>query len=212
MSFLINLSLLLSGIVIGIFLNKWFSKLSIKIEKMKTTKDVNEQFNTILKNLLNKKTKFKTRVNNTVYIGTKLPDYGKVDVIYLLDSKDIVVFKNEKCIFTTELVERELVTKITDNIENIHGDKINDVIDILGMVFSREDFEKSFNINFKELREKSLKMINELKENKDLSDIEKIVKDNQSKFDIDEILDKINKVGIENLSEEEKRFLNNYNK
>ncbi len=212
MSFLINLSLLLSGIVIGIFLNKWFSKLSIKIEKMKTTKDVNEQFNTILKNLLNKKTKFKTRVNNTVYIGTKLPDYGKVDVIYLLDSKDIVVFKNEKCIFTTELVERELVTKITDNIENIHGEKINDVIDILGMVFSREDFEKSFNINFKELREKSLKMINELKENKDLSDIEKIVKDNQSKFDIDEILDKINKVGIENLSEEEKRFLNNYNK
>jgi hypothetical protein len=212
MSFLINLSLLLSGIVIGIFLNKWFSKLSIKIEKMKTTKDVNEQFNTILKNLLNKKTKFKTRVNNTVYIGTKLPDYGKVDVIYLLDSKDIVVFKNEKCIFTTELVERELVTKITNNIENIHGDKINDVIDILGMVFSREDFEKSFNINFKELREKSLKMINELKENKDLSDIEKIVKDNQSKFDIDEILDKINKVGIENLSEEEKRFLNNYNK
>ncbi len=212
MSFLINLSLLLSGIVIGIFLNKWFSKLSIKIEKMKTTKDVNEQFNTILKNLLNKKTKFKTRVNNTVYIGTKLPDYGKVDVIYLLNSKDIVVFKNEKCIFTTELVERELVTKITDNIENIHGDKINDVIDILGMVFSREDFEKSFNINFKELREKSLKMINELKENKDLSDIEKIVKDNQSKFDIDEILDKINKVGIENLSEEEKRFLNNYNK
>ena len=212
MSFLINLSLLLSGIVIGIFLNKWFSKLSIKIEKMKNTKDVNEQFNTILKNLLNKKTKFKTRVNNTVYIGTKLPDYGKVDVIYLLDSKDIVVFKNEKCIFTTELVERELVTKITDNIENIHGDKINDVIDILGMVFSREDFEKSFNINFKELREKSLKMINELKENKDLSDIEKILKDNQSKFDIDEILDKINKVGIENLSEEEKRFLNNYNK
>ncbi len=212
MSFLINLFILLSGIVIGIFLHKWFSKLSIKIEKMKNTKDVNDQFNTILKNLQNKKTKFKTRVNNTVYIGTKLPDYGKVDVIYLLDSKDIVVFKNEKCIFTTELVERELVTKITENIENIHGDKINDVIDILGMVFSREDFEKSFNINFKELREKSLKMINELKENKDLSDIEKIVKDNQKKFDIDEILDKINRVGIDNLTDEEKEFLNNYNK
>ena len=34
----------------------------------------------------------------------------------------------------------------------------------------------------------------------------------QKDFNIDDILDKINKVGIENLTEEEKEFLNNYNK
>lgn len=212
MNFLLYFFILICGVFIGMLLNKWFSKLSTKIEQQKNTKDANEQFKTILKNLLSKKTRFKTRVNNTVYIGTKLPDYGKVDVIYLLDTKDIVVFKNEKCILTTELVEKELVNSISENIENIHGDKINDIVDILGLVFSREDFEKSFNINFKELKEKSLKMINDLKENKELSDVEKILKDNKKKFDIDEILDKINKVGIENLTEEEKKFLDNYNK
>ncbi len=212
MNFLLYFFILICGVFIGMLLNKWFYKLSTKIEQQKNTKDANEQFKTILKNLLSRKTRFKTRVNNTVYIGTKLPDYGKVDVIYLLDTKDIVVFKNDKCILTTELVEKELVNSITENIENIHGDKINDIVDILGLVFSREDFEKSFNINFKELKEKSLKMINDLKENKELSDVEKILKDNKKKFDIDEILDKINKVGIENLTEEEKKFLDNYNK
>ena len=35
---------------------------------------------------------------------------------------------------------------------------------------------------------------------------------NKSKLDIDEILDKINQVGIENLTKEELEFLNNYNK
>ena len=46
----------------------------------------------------------------------------------------------------------------------------------------------------------------------DFSDIDKIYKKNKVMFDIDEILDKINKVGIENLTNEEKEFLNNFNR
>jgi hypothetical protein len=96
-----------------------------------------------------------------------------------------------------------LINEITKAIELKHNKDINDVVEILGFVFSREDFEKSFNVNIKEIK-------NGVK--KEESDIEKILKKNKKRFDIDEILDKISKVGIENLTEEEKQFLNNYNK
>ena len=47
---------------------------------------------------------------------------------------------------------------------------------------------------------------------KEVSDIDKIIKDNDVKFDINFILDRISAVGIDNLTKEEREFLNNYNK
>jgi hypothetical protein len=44
------------------------------------------------------------------------------------------------------------------------------------------------------------------------SDIDRIIEENEYKFDIDSILDRISEVGIENLSPEEKKFLDNFNK
>ena len=83
-------------------------------------------------------------------------------------------------------------------------DKINDVVEVLGFVFSREDFERTFKIKVEDLTNpEKMKMMDE-------SDIDKIVRENDSKFSIDDILDKINKVGIDNLTEDEKKFLQNY--
>ena len=113
----------------------------------------------------------------------------------------MAIFKDGKCIYTSNLIDSDLVNEISKEIELKHNKDINDVIDILGLVFSREDFEKSFNI--KEIR-------NVIK--KEESDIDEIVKKNKKRFNIDEILDKISKIGIDNLTEEEKQFLNNYNK
>jgi acid stress-induced BolA-like protein IbaG/YrbA len=45
----------------------------------------------------------------------------------------------------------------------------------------------------------------------EMSDIEKIKRQNEIKFNIDDILDRITSVGIENLTPEEKRFLDSYN-
>ena len=88
----------------------------------------------------------------------------------------------------------------------VHYDEINDVIDILGMVFSRVDFEKTFNFNFEEMKNKmNMNMSTG-------SDIDRIIEENEFKFDIDSILDKISQVGIENLSPEERNFLDNFNK
>ena len=195
---------LVLGIYIGVFFNRLSTKLSLKIQEMKLIKDVNDHYLSILNNINNKKTKFKSRVNNTIYIGTKLPDLGKVEVVYLLDKGDVVVFKDKKCILTSELVETSTLEQISNSINMVHYDDINDVIEIMGMLFSRADFEKTFNVNIEEMKNK-MNMTSG-------SDIDKIIEENEFKFDVDSILDKISKFGIENLSPEEKKFLDNLNK
>lgn len=206
------LLILFVGIILGGLLKNWSNKLSEKIAHNKLILDKNKQFKQILEKVNTKRSRFKTRINNTVYIGVKLEDYGKVDVVYFLDKKEnqLNIFKSDKLIMTSDLVFEDLINEIVDSINKVHYHRIVDVVEILGLVFYRKDFEKSFGISFEELKERSNNMIKSM--NEDQSDIEKIVNKNNRKLDIDDILDKINRVGIENLTEEEKQFLDNYNK
>ena len=207
------LLILFVGIILGGLLKNWSNKLSEKIAHNKLILDRNKQFKEILEKSKTKKTRFKTRVNNVVYIGVKLTDYGRVDVVLFLDKRDISIFRENKCIITSEFVEEKLLNDLMESLETVHYHKIIDTVEILGMVFSREDFEKQFNVNFDEIKEKTDRMMDAMRNgSEDQSDIDKIINKNKSKLDIDDILDKINKVGIENLTREEKEFLENYNK
>jgi hypothetical protein len=204
------LLILFVGVILGGLLKNWLNKLSEKIAHNKLILDRNKQFKEILEKINTKKSRFKTRVNNTVYIGVKLEDYGRVTVVYFLDKKEnqLNIFKDDKLIMTSDLVEEELLVEVISSINRVHYHRIIDIVDILGLVFYREDFEKSFGFSFKELKEKS----NMMRAMNEESDVQKIINKNRNNLDIDDILDKINKVGIENLTEEEKKFLNNYNK
>jgi hypothetical protein len=207
------LLILFVGVILGGLLKNWSDKLSEKIAHNKLILDRNKQFKEILEKSKTKKTRFKTRVNNVVYIGVKLTDYGRVDVVLFLDKRDISIFRENKCILTSEFVEEKLLNDLMESLETVHYHKIIDTVEILGMVFSREDFEKQFNVNFDEIKEKTNRMMDAMRNGgEEQSDIDKIINKNKSKLDIDDILDKINKVGIENLTKEEKDFLNNYNK
>ena len=197
------------GVLVGYFFKLWSDRLTDKVNNLREIKDKNNQYERVYQNVINKKSRFKTRVNNTVYIGTKLPDYGRVTIVYFLDKSDIAIFKEDKCIITSDSISKELVDKIIKEINYRHGYRIDDIVEVLGLVFYRPDFEKSFNVNFQDIKERAMKMGKEMSE---MSDIDKIQKRNKVRFDIDEILDKINKVGIENLTNEEKEFLNNFNK
>lgn len=208
MIFVYIISAFIFGISVGILINNYLNKLSIKNEEKRLILDKNNQFKQILKKLLTKKTRFKTRVNNTVYIGVKLDDYGKVDILYFLDKRDIAIFQGDKCIMTSKDVDSNLLNELINNIDRVHYNRIMDVVEVLGFVFYRVDFEKNFNISVSELKERANQM---MKSMDDTSDIESIINKNNNKFDIDEILDKINRVGIENLTKEERDFLNNYN-
>jgi len=201
----IEVVIFIGGLLLGILMTNLLSYFLRKMREKDKINDISSQFKQILTNLSIGSTKFKSRVNSTVYIETKLTDYGEVGLVYLMDKQDVAIFKNEKCIFTTDLIDDSLIDQITKEIETKHSKDINDTIEVLGFVFSREEFEKTFSINMDDVKMNNLPK-------KELSDIEKIVKKNKKKFDIDEILDKISKVGLENLTEDEKKFLKNYNK
>ena len=197
------------GFFFGYIFKSWSDKLTDKVNNLREVEDKNTQYEKVYQNIINKKSRFKTRVNNTVYIGTKLHDYGRVDIVYLLDKNDIEIFKEDKCIITSDSVNKDIVSNIIKEINYRHGYRIDDIVEVLGLIFYRPDFEKKFNVNFQEIKERAMRMAREMS---DFSDIDKIYKKNKVMFDIDEILDKINKVGIENLTNEEKEFLNNFNR
>jgi hypothetical protein len=190
----------------GVKLAEFIANKKIKKENDDILKDRQKQYTEILTKLSNGKTRFKTRVNQTVYISVKLTDHGKVNIVYLMDKKDIAIFKEDKCLYTSDQVDQNLLTDIITSIENRHGWKIDDVVNVLGFVFYREDFEKSFGMKFDDIS-KSLGMRPQSE-----SEIDNIVNNNETKFDIDEVLDKIGKLGIEMLSKEEREFLDNYSK
>ena len=194
------------GIATGFKLAEFIGNKKIQKENDDILKDRQKQYIEILTKLSTGKTRFKTRVNQTVYVSVKLSDHGKVNVVYLIDKKDIAIFKEDKCLYTSDQVDQNLLSDIITSIEDRHGWKIEDVVNVLGFVFYREDFEKSFGMKFDDIS-KSLGMRPQSE-----SEIDNIVNNNETKFDIDEVLDKIGKLGIEMLSEEEREFLDNYSK
>lgn len=204
------LLILFVGVVLGGLLTKWSNKLSEELEQTKLILDRNNQYKQLLEKVNTKRSRFKTRINNTVYIGVKLNDFGRVDVVFFLDKKDVVIFKNEKCIMTSDLVDENLLNQLMDAIYRVHCNRIEDVVQILGLTFSREDFERSFGISVQELEKRTEALMKSM--NGEQSDIDKIINKNSRKLDINEILDRINEVGIDNLTVEEKKFLKNYNK
>ena len=197
-SFYITISLIIGWCLRGIFI-----KILERIKNEQLKSQSNDTFNEILNNILNGRSSFRTRINNTVYINMTLKDYGDVNIVYLLDKNDIGVLKNTNVVITTTIVDKEIIRKIINAIKEKFNNEINDVIEMLGFVFSKNDFEKTFGIKAEDLKKGKIK---------EKSEIEKIVTENDKKFNIDDILDKINKVGIENLTPEENKFLNNFNK
>ena len=137
---------------------------------------------------------------------TELENLGSINIVYLMDRKDIAVFKGDKCIYTSDSAEKTLVEEIIMGVEIFYKHEINDVVNVMGMVFSRDEFEKKFGVKVEDIKKGNFGGLKE-----EMSDIEKIKKRNSVKFNIDEILYRISSVGIENLTPEERNFLDNYN-
>jgi hypothetical protein len=206
MGIIFTITIFLLGMAAGVKLSELIYKMRLKKEEGDILKDRTKQFNEILTKVSTGKSRFKTRVNQTSYISVKLTDHGKVNVVYLMDKKDVAIFKEDKCLYTSDLIDDNLISDIIAAIENRHGWRIADVVNVLGFVFYREDFEKSFGMRFEDISS-SLGMKPQSE-----SEIDNIVNKNETKFDIDEVLDKIGKLGIEMLSKEEREFLDNYSK
>lgn len=172
-------------------------------------KGVNYIFDEVLASFFDNKTRFHNRLNSTISIHTTTASLGKINIVYLLDKKDVAIFQNDKCIYTSDLVDKDVIATIINAINIKYKQDIEDVIDFMGIVYSKRDFEVKFGIKVSDLNN----IINNAPPiKKEKSDIDSIVSENENKFNMDDILDRINKIGIENLTSEEKEFLNNYKK
>jgi hypothetical protein len=189
----------LGGLIMGSMIQKLVTKYSENLAKNRMIDMITKQFKQILSNIARGKSEFKNRVNNTVFLSSSLEDHGDVDIVYMMDSKEIAIFKESKCIYTSSTIKDTVLEDIVFTIEKRYKTQINDVVEVLGFKFYRPDFEKTFNVTPDQLKG-------------EVSDIDKIQDENKKRFDIDEILDKIGKQGMSSLSDEEKSFLDGYSK
>jgi hypothetical protein len=191
--------------LLGFIFGKVIEEIKKKLKNKSIIKKCIKQFNELYDKLEKSELIFNSRVNNTVMLDTHLLDYEFVNIIYLMDKEIVCIFKDNQCIYTSDILDIEFNKKLLDKIHENYGNEINDVVDILGVTISKEelnnklkDFE-NFNPNL------DLTMLNK----KEISEVEKIVEENEEKFELDSILDKINEIGIEKISKEELDFLNN---
>jgi hypothetical protein len=202
--------ILLSIVVffLGFFVSTLFRKLSDKRIDKEDSKRINSIYQEILVNIYANNTKFISRMNNSVSIETEISE-GIVNIVYLMDRDDVAIFKGDSCIYSSSLVDRDTIDEIIVSIKIYHRKDMDDIINIFGFVFSKTYFETKFNVKAEDIT-RNLNMAFNNKE-VEISDIDKIKKNNAIMYDINEILDKISLVGISNLTTSEKKFLDNYN-
>jgi hypothetical protein len=193
--------------ILGFLYAKIVDNIKKYIKDKKVLTDGINQFVEVFNNIKKGHAVFVSRVNQTVMIDTKLKD-SVVNLVYLMDKRIVCIFKESKCIYTSEILTSDFNNEIITKIHEQYGKEIEDVVEILGVTISREelenklkDFEK-FNPNL------DLTALNK----KDFSDVEKIIEENEERFDVDSILDKIGRVGMEKITQEELEFLKSQSK
>jgi hypothetical protein len=206
-----NIILLVGGFVLGILFYTILESLTKYLKSKKIIDDSSNQFKEIIKNLKTGTTNFVSRVNETIFIDTNLKDWKDVSIIYLIDKQMVCIFKDNKCLYTTEIVDETLKNKLISEICEKYKTEIDDIIEIMGNKISKSEFESRID----EFKSSSMEGIsfNFVTEEQD-SEVDQIVIDNEYKFDLDEILDKLAKNGYDRnfLSEEEIDFLDQKSK
>ena len=157
---------------------------------------VNTIFTNVISNLKKKTVDFTNRQGNITYLTTKLEGLGKVNILYLMDKHDIVIQKQKTDKFViSHHANKSIINDLIDLINIKFNREINDVIEVNGYKISRVAIERQVSkMNLSEMFGQG--------------DMEKIKQDNQERFDLDSILDKINQVGLKNLTDGEKNYLN----
>jgi hypothetical protein len=194
--------------ILGFLYAKIADNIKEYFKKQKLMKDISKQFEEILTNLKKGKAVFVSRVNQTIMIDTKLNDFNVVNLVYLMDKRVVCIFKESKCIYTSETINGTLRDKIITNIHEKYGNQINDVVEVLGVTISREELESKL----KDFENANPNLDMTIFNKKEMSDVERIIEENMEKFDVDSILDKINIVGIDKITKEELDFLKTQSK
>lgn len=162
-----------------------------KYKNYKADQRILSQFTSIFINI--KSLKFKQRIQNYVYFTFK-----KLTVIYVIDKEDVMIFEGDDCIASSTQIKRDKTFELIKKIKTKFNKEINDDIVRLGdYIMSKGYYDSIVKTNSTSVEQNT-------------SDVDKILDDNESKLSLDDILDKINKKGINGLTDEEIKFLNSF--
>lgn len=176
---------MLIGFLFGIIFSYYSFRLFNFLKKQATIEAHNKVYKTILANLNNKLVNFNSRINNTVEMSTSIPFEGDITLMYFFDKKEVAIFRGKDCLYTSIYCDKKILEDIVRSIWVNFSNQINSGVVINGNFLDAGTIYKNVNaINGPKIKKKKI-------------------------FKIDDILDKINEVGYENLSNEEKEFLKN---
>jgi hypothetical protein len=179
------------GMCIGFGLFVGLTKLTNYLNLKKLQEGSNTFFNEIKELVGSKSFRFINRVNDHLTFKVTTKSLGKVTLIMVISKKDISIFQKNECIYTTHYADPNLIKSIVDNIETSYDSQIKDCFQIMGNVIDKASVRKM---------------------NPDVDFQEAFPKPEPISFTIDDVLDRINEVGFQNLTPEEKEFLQNYQK
>lgn len=185
---------LIIGLSLGFILGVLYVHTKNFLRNKKILRGIENEFKNILDNF--SKVSFLKRINQYVYFN-----FEKYELIYTLDSKEIHIFQNEKCIYTSNQILGNIIIKNLESkiLEKWNKD-INDVVEINNAIISVNLMKKEF--RSLGVNEEEIEFI--LSEKKEETQ--------KNEYNLDDVLDKINQVGYNNLTEEEKEFLKNVSK
>lgn len=179
------------GVVMGMSLLILLNKISLHLQ----TKNVTEEYNTFfteIKDLIDKNScRFLSRYNNNVNFRITTQTQGKVDLILFLDKGDVAIFKKGDLLYSTHYTDKTLVKSIVDTLQSNFKKQIMDCVLVMNNVIDR-------------------KTITRLNPDVEFPPAFQSEVEEEEGFTIDGILDRINEVGLENLTDKEKKFLYEY--
>jgi hypothetical protein len=191
---IIDLLVLGLGLYLGSVFTSLYIKFSLEKEKEKYNNKIKTIYSEINDNVVNKKTNFLYRINNTVRFETNTPTLGLISVYFYLNKQEILIIKNDKALYTSSDLDSKLLSELDYTLRVLFSNEINDTINIFGTIYSRKYFTETFKIN--------PNIVDLFSETESF-----LIKE---EYDIDTILDKINLIGYDKLSDNEKDFLKKY--
>jgi hypothetical protein len=173
------------GAIFGLYL----FKIILDLADTKIFNQNSDYFRIVLDHM-KKNGKFMSRVNNYVEISIEIPN-DRISLIFLIDKNDVAIFRNSECIKSSHNCDRSIIDDIISEIIFRWGNRINVVVNMNGSVLDKNTYKRIIgNLSYQgvgDILPKKLKPI----------------------LKLDDILDKINDIGIDGLSDDEKEYLKN---
>ena len=194
------------GTIFGILITVLGFILSGKINLYNLKSEYKSVFTEVHQSIGTKSMRFLNRVNQIVTFKVRTRSFGSFDMVIYLDKNQISLFRNQRLIYKSEvennivLVKSELINSIIGDID-VEYPQMHDLVAVSGAMIDKKTFDDMLKNAKMELKSQSIDDLMGTPSKKQDDDL-----------DLDSILDKINKVGLNGLTEKELKYLKDQSK